>query len=187
MNYISGAVLAGIGAYYLYEGATKPDHEGSTHAAYATREGLKSAPTSNEVAEAATLWSRNPKVMWYSNPFFTPAPIRDPTRTPPMSMRQSMANMATDPTLAGRPGGLGSSSDDTGMRQDPASSKSMEQEQSPIVQAVFQKEGKTLNETDMKRQMDGAFSKWSDNVRSGKSEENPIIGYAADGYPIATF
>ena len=147
MNYIGAAIGVGVAAYYLYTGSgTKSVPDGS---------GTKSVPDTSDIAKAEIAWSQNPKVAWYRD-YFPPSYIKDPTRTPPMSVRQSIANTAGDPTLTRRPSGHGSGSDDTGTRQEEVTSKSIEQERSPVLQAVVGAE-----------EAEGSSSYLADDIRRG--------------------
>ena len=109
MNIVAAAAVIGVGAYILSQAA---DYYNSN------------PPLDQDTTMTATP-NVLPKVMWSNR-----AVVKDSTRSPPMS------NMVTDPTLQSRPSGQGSSSDDTGTRQEAITSKSMEQEHSPILMHV---------------------------------------------------
>ena len=129
MSWVTGLVIAGGVAYYMYSQASK----GTLTAAesdYAAKESLRNAPDTGDLTIAAQQWSQNPRVMY--SPFYISPPKIDPTRDPPISTLQSIANSASDPSIYQRPGGIGSSSDNTGTRQEAATTKSIEELQSPI-------------------------------------------------------
>lgn len=149
MNQVIIAAGAAAAVYYFSKrkrGDTLAESE------YDAKDAKRSVPTSSEIGAANQVWSQNPIVMFKG--FFTPSPVQDPTRNPPVSSSvQLAANAISDPFVTNRPRGLGASTDTTGAEQDDATSSSMEQENNPVSSAVYKSEMQTLDEMDVTRQI----------------------------------